>query len=87
MKISIVRSGGFGGISMPAKVMETNDEEVKELVKEALAAPNSAGGEPVVDGFSYDITIEESGEATKTIRVKDQDPHLNVQKLIDHVLD
>ena len=87
MKIVINRSGGFANISMPAKVVETDDKEIKELVRQAVSASTDDSDEhPVVDGFIYDISIEEDGKM-HTIKARDGDSNLNVQKLIDRCLD
>lgn len=61
MRISIKRSGGFSGVQMPPKILETDDEEMKLLAREVVA---SASDNNLVDGMQYDITIEEDGKET-----------------------
>ncbi|MEU6930587.1 protealysin inhibitor emfourin [Streptomyces sp. NPDC046385] len=76
MKIRVVRTGGFAGIEKSAEV-ETDgrpdDERLRSLAREALAAPPPPETRGVPDGFGYEITID-----GKT--VKWADPHLTEEQ-------
>jgi hypothetical protein len=82
MKISVKKSGGFAGISMPAKVLETTDQSIKDLAYEALEAP---GGSRGMDMMSYEITIEEDGQVPQVLNIKNQLPSEKASALIDMV--
>lgn len=72
MRIEVVRSGGFAGISRRA-VVDTADHpggaRLEALVAEILAAPPAPPHRPIPDGFSYDITA-----GSRTFHCAD--PHL-----------
>lgn len=80
MKISIVQSGGFAGITLPPKVLETDDPEIKQ----AAQSLSSSSSNTVYDGFTYDISIEENN-TTKYVRIGDEENE-NLQKLLKIVL-
>ena len=60
MKIIVRQSGGFAGITLPSKVLETDDEQIKILAREVLNDPT--GSNDVADGIFYEITVEEDGK-------------------------
>ncbi|MFC8508347.1 protealysin inhibitor emfourin [Streptomyces sp. NPDC057411] len=76
MRIRVVRTGGFAGIEKSAEV-ETegrpDDERMRALAHEALAAPPPPESRGVPDGFSYEITVD-----GRTVRWAD--PHLTAEQ-------
>lgn len=62
MKITVKRSGGFSGISMPAKTIDTDDAETVALAEQILGFTMCDDGK-TTDGMQYDITFDD-GEHT-----------------------
>ncbi len=71
MKITIKRSGGFAGIQMPPKVLETDDPKTIDEMHQIMH-PHYKVESYLADGMQYDITVEEHGD-TKSFIIKDND--------------
>jgi hypothetical protein len=84
MKISIARSGGFSGISLPAKVLQTTDEAIISLCKEVLKTwkDETPYG---MDLLSYSITID-NGTESSLIQIQDRLLPEKVQELVNLVM-
>lgn len=85
MKITIVRSGGFAAISLPPKSIETEDNSIKELVKEIVGdkdAPSSS--EYFYDTLNYSIAVED-GEYSASIDFRGKPLPPKAKKLVDIV--
>jgi hypothetical protein len=85
MKITVVRSGGFTGISMPPKVLETEDAELQALALETVATA-SIETERGLDMMQYTITIENGNDGHKLLFMDRLLPE-KAQKLVDYVID
>ncbi|MCK1795907.1 hypothetical protein MTQ01_07800 [Streptomyces sp. XM4193] len=57
MRISVMRTGGFGGIARRAE-LETEEGELAALVRTALAEGRAERPIGVPDGFHYEIEAE-----------------------------
>lgn len=58
MRISVIRTGGFGGIARRAE-LETTDTELTDLARAALADGREVPPIGVPDGFNYEITVDD----------------------------
>lgn len=83
MKITVIRSGGFAGIVFPAKVLETNDNNIFSLVDRVMS---SNVNDVVVDGLVYDIKVEYNDGSVKNLLVKNQKFNNDIKSLIDLVM-
>ena len=61
MRVAVVRSGGFAGISRKATVDATSlspaDQSAIELLVSAALASGPSNERPHADGFQYQVTI------------------------------
>lgn len=66
MKISISRSGGFSGISLPTKALDTADPTI---IARAWAVAALTDSPAVADGLTYTISItgDDGKVQTKTL--------------------
>jgi hypothetical protein len=80
MRIAVIRTGGFGGLTRRAAVA-TSDPELIALAEKALAEGRKVRPIGVPDGFSYEIVVDDHA-------VYCADPHLtdSERTLITRVL-
>lgn len=57
MRISVIRTGGFGGIARRA-ALETSESELAELARLALEEGRATRPIGVPDGFHYEIEVD-----------------------------
>ncbi|MBB1245468.1 hypothetical protein GL263_18140 [Streptomyces durbertensis] len=57
MRISVIRTGGFGGVPKRA-TLETDDDKLIALVREAVDEGREVPPVGVPDGFNYEITVD-----------------------------
>lgn len=57
MRIRVIRTGGFGGISRRAE-LEAADAELVDLARSALLEGEAVPPVGVPDGFHYEITVD-----------------------------
>ena len=58
MKISITRSGGFANITLPAKVLTTQDKDTIALVNKIGSSPSTYSNGHAKDGMNYKVSID-----------------------------
>ncbi|UGY91357.1 protealysin inhibitor emfourin [Streptomyces gobiensis] len=58
MRITVIRTGGFGGLARRA-TLETTDPELVDLAHKALAEGRDVRPIGVPDGFSYEIIVDD----------------------------
>lgn len=68
MQITVIRTGGFGGLASRASI-DTSDPELIALAEKALAEGREVRPIGVPDGFSYEIIVDDRA-------VYCADPHL-----------
>lgn len=79
MKIILQQSGGFAGISLPSKILETDDDKIISL---ATSIMNYSGKQIMpIDGFNYCFSFEDNFK-TKEKTFYDPLPEI-VQQLIE----
>ncbi|WKX70252.1 protealysin inhibitor emfourin [Streptomyces sp. XD-27] len=74
MRITVIRSGGFAGITRRAELDTTDRPDarhVEALAHQALETDQGAAPRGVPDGFRYEITVDGSRTAHCA------DPHLS----------
>lgn len=86
MKITVTRSGGFAGITMPPKSLETDDKDVMSLAEAVASELDHIGNHVTPDGMTYEIFIEDEGHTPRAISITKGEPTNAQQKLIDLVI-
>lgn len=84
MKITVVQSGGFTGISLPPRTLKTNEAAILSLVKDVFATWNDETLHGM-DMLAYSITIDD-GTTSHLLQFKDRLLPLKVQELVDTVM-